>query len=280
MSNFASILVRLSNGKLMAGTLALASTMVLGSCDQPKLPCAPTNGLFAVKYTLVDGSGACSMLAGDNMTLHPYANVGKGRPDFRHMPVGMRSELIGNLVAQYKGDGAPELSSPDLSSVGTVTSDAPGDDGFCNVGPMNPTKVMLDAVAADPTAMPPTMALPATSLEQDWSDVRIYVTARNNGTQFSGTVKFTQDACSATFKVRGLLPSVDCEEQVTDAMGNAMGTGKPDDTLCSPCADPSKGRAVGSGISPDVDTVCDPVTLHCVPRNDTPSLLPSPIQCM
>jgi hypothetical protein len=280
MSNFDFNLARLSHGNLLLGTLAVAGAIVLGSCDQPKLPCAPSNGLFAVKYTLVEGSGACAMLAGDNMTLHPYANVGKGRPDFHHMPVGMRSELIGNLVAKYKGDGAPELSSPDLSSVGPVTSDAPSDDGFCEVGTMNPTKVMLEAVAADPTAMPPTDALPATTIQQDWSNVRIYVTARNNGTQFSGTVKYTQDACTATYKVRGLFPSIECEEQVTDALGKTMGTGKPDDTLCSPCADPSKRRALGSGISPDVATTCDPVTLHCVPANDTPSLLPSPIQCM
>jgi hypothetical protein len=204
--------------------------------------------------------------------------MGNGRPDFHHMPVAMRSERIANLVVAYHGDDAPELSAAELSSVGKVSSDAPGDDGFCEIGDMSATKVMLAAVAADPTNM--VEAMPATTIEQDWSAVRVYVTARNNGTQFSGTVKYTQDACTATYKVSGLFPSVSCEETVTDAMGKTMGTGKPDETLCSPCADPSKGRALGSGLSPDVATTCDPVTLHCVPANDTPSLLPSPVQCM
>ena len=280
MRNIARTFARVGRRR-MAGALALGGAVLLGSCNQPKLPCGPSNGLFAVKYILKEGAAtdACAMLKGDNMTLHPYANGGEGqRPNFKLMPVGMRSERIGNLVAQYKGDDAPELSSPTLSSVGHVTDLEPTDDGFCNVGEVSPTKVMLDPVPADPVKM--TEALPGTSIEQDWSNLKIYVTARNNGTQFSADLTYIQDGCTAKYAVRGLYPSIPCEEIVMGPDGKDMGTGKPDETLCSPCADPSKGRGVGSGISPDVATVCDPDTLTCVPANDTPSLLASPTQCM
>lgn len=45
-----------------------------------------------------------------------------------------------------------------------------------------------------------------------------------------------------------------------------------DETLCSPNPDVSKGRAVGSGINPDFNTVCDPTLLLCVLKSEPPSL--------
>jgi hypothetical protein len=280
MSNIQWMFARVGMGRrLGAAGLALGGALLVASCNQPALPCGPANGLYAVKFDLVEGTGACAMLKGDNMTLHPYANIGPNMaPDYKFMPVAMRSELIANTVVDYEGPDTPDLSATDLSSVGKVSSAEPQADGFCQVAGLSPAKVTLAAVAADPIMM--IEAKPATSIQQDWSDFKIYVTARNNGTQFTGTMKYTQDGCTATYKARGLFPSVDCEGTITGTDGKPTGSGKPDDTLCSPCADPTVGRAVGSGLSPDVQTVCDPDTLHCVPVNDTPSLLATPIKCM
>jgi hypothetical protein len=58
------------------------------------------------------------------------------------------------------------------------------------------------------------------------------------------------------------------EEEEVPPMGEIV----PDDTLCDAVPDQSKGREVGSMISPDYATFCSPDTLTCVLKSDPPSL--------
>ncbi|MFT3921292.1 MAG: hypothetical protein QM778_02030 [Myxococcales bacterium] len=64
-------------------------------------------------------------------------------------------------------------------------------------------------------------------------------------------------------------PEVDCGTPEPEA---PVGEMVPDDTLCDSVPDISKGRTIGSGISPDYATVCSPDTMFCVLKSDPPSL--------
>jgi hypothetical protein len=68
-----------------------------------------------------------------------------------------------------------------------------------------------------------------------------------------------------------LAPAVSCRQ--TDADGNpivnADRTYAVDPTLCDTDADPALGRYTGSGISPNTDFVCTPVSGFCVVNGDT-----------
>src|SRR5205807_1176894 len=89
--------------------------------------------------------------------------------------------------------------------------------------------------------------------------------------------------CSATYKVSGLYPAVGCEQTMTvmgpDRKPKQMGTGMPDETACSPCPDLAAGRSLGSGIGPDIQTVCDPDALYCLPKTELPSLRSTALVC-
>jgi hypothetical protein len=90
------------------------------------------------------------------------------------------------------------------------------------------------------------------SVEYVWNGVSVYVTAADQGSQFSGDVTITHDGCTVRYHAVGLWPGVPCD----DGNGNAM----PD--LCNPCAEPDRGRFTGSGISPDARVVCKPIFAH------------------
>jgi hypothetical protein len=126
-------------------------------------------------------------------------------------------------------------------------------------------------------------ALPAMTVKYEWANVAFYVSPSLIGTQFKADLTFTKDACTATYKVVGLYPGVPCEKTVSvmtcDGETTEEGTGMPNDEACSPCADPAKGRATGSGISPDVEVACDPDVLLCLPKADLPSLRPTSLEC-
>ncbi len=114
------------------------------------------------------------------------------------------------------------------------------------------------------------------SVKYEWTDVKVYVTAAAQGTQFSGHLKYTEDACVAEYNVAGVWPSVDCsvEKEVDDGMGGTKTILVADASLCCPSADPLGGRAVGSSINPDFPVKCDPNLLVCVLDTEEPTKLP------
>ncbi|WP_437604479.1 hypothetical protein WMF20_24880 [Sorangium sp. So ce834] len=91
----------------------------------------------------------------------------------------------------------------------------------------------------------------------EWSNVRLYVTAANLGNQFEAEVTYSEESCSARYKVVGVWPIVDCQVygENPDPEGEPLPTGKGDESICQ---DPL------SGISPDLKVKCDPVAFVCV----------------
>jgi hypothetical protein len=103
---------------------------------------------------------------------------------------------------------------------------------------------------------------PEQHVRYQWNDLRVYVTFATQGTAATGEVTITDEiaGCTATYLASALYPAVGCE--LLDAEGN--GTGIPDDLACCANADPDRGRAFGSGISPDLKVKCDPDLFLCV----------------
>jgi hypothetical protein len=270
----------LSRGFLPGALLGVAALATSCSVDQPKVPCTTAHGTFAVKYTLVPGSGSgeCAMLTAGLVGVQSYARKGKdGQEVFDRPPVALKTDEVGGLLETY----APQTADPAKTySLGEFMTLEPGADNFCPVSALTVAELHLTAVPAgvDPMTMMPTPALPAVDVRYDWSNVRFYVTPAILGTQFSAELTYTRNGCTARYKVSGLYPAISCGKEVTDP-GTMMMSMVPDPGLCSPCADPSMGRAAGSGINPDVQTTCDTGSLLCLPSADTPSLAAQTMVC-
>jgi hypothetical protein len=256
---------------LGVGSVAAVAAFLSSGCDQPKIQCTAGHGEFALKYKPV--SGTCPTPPGNVAGVQAYVKgVPGARPTFGKPPVAIKPAELGELAATY---GQP-VDILKVSAVGEFSDEEPGPDGFCRVGPLTPAAVTFAPVPAMTDAMGMMKpALPAVDVKYEWSDVKYYVTAANPGTQFTGRLKYTLNGCVAEYDVVALAPAVPCEKLGPDDKG----TGMPDETLCSPCADVAAGRATGSGIGPNIETVCDPELLLCVPKNAPPSLRSSVIQC-
>jgi len=261
---------------------ALAAGLTTCSTDQPKILCLTAHGGYAVRYTLVEGTGACAMLKGGVFGVQSYVEGGPGQsPIFTKPPVAMKPAEIGDLIVAYNAT----VDSSQQASVGTFADEKPSTDGFCTVGTMSPVTLDLAAVPAmpKPDGMGMTDELPAVNVRYELSNVRFYVSASVLGTVLSADLTYTKDGCTAKYKLNGLYPVVGCEriDTVTGPDGKPMDkpSGAPQAEACSPCADPNNGRPVGSGIGPDLDVSCDPDALLCVPAKDTPSLRATSLAC-
>ena len=71
---------------------------------------------------------------------------------------------------------------------------------------------------------------PAVTLKHVWKNVRFLVTPAHTGVAFEADLTYTQDGCTAEYKVVGLSPAAECGTQL-----------EPDQTKCAPEAD---GKAI------------------------------------
>jgi hypothetical protein len=256
-----------------AVVVALSGATALSGCDQPVITCATAQGSFAVKYTLIDGSGECATLDTGIVGVHSYGTRSGEGVTYARAPVAMKTEETGTLVDAY----GQSVDMTKVYALGAFLDEHPRSDGFCYVSDPAPAEIALAAVAPMPDGMGGmTAALPAVSLKQEWSKVRFVVSPAFIGTQFSGELTYTRNGCRAHYSVRGIFPAVSCAKEVMDPAG--MTSMVADPIACSACADPASGRA-SSGISPDVETVCDPKGLLCLPTRDPPSLAANAMMC-
>ncbi len=285
-------------GWLLAVT-ALASATTIVACSQAAVQCqaghtglglAPVDLGFTTRYYPVGTPGAACVLPGDLIGFETYHPPGGGedgtQPDFS-VPSGVafKTNALGDLIAAMadKGsvdpegtnhendDGTHVLAKHPAYSLGKFSTIEPVDD-FCKVDAPAPAVQEFPRVAA--SGMDP--EVPAMSVKYEWTDVKVYVTASAQGTQFSGHLKYTEDACVAEYNVAGVWPTVPCgvDKDVDDGMGGTKTISVPEDSLCCPSADPLGGRIVGSGINPDFPVKCDPNLLRCVLDTEDPTKLP------
>jgi hypothetical protein len=229
------------------------AAVVWSACElQPERQCAVARavsdgsiGSFAATYDLKPGQDEtrpCARLQPEPVGLQKYFDPqGPGR-------VAVRTERMGALVAQYRQQLGPE-QPPQPYSLGELESGVPGADDFCAVPQLSSARLDVPGT-------------PARSFLYEWSNLRIYNTPEVPGTQFVADLRYTEDGCSAEYKVQGIWPVVRCRNSRT---------GLPDESLCDPYADPAAGRLRGSGINPLFPVRCHPQALICVLTGEVPS---------
>jgi hypothetical protein len=211
--------------RLHRETLRISSLIALaaglGACDQPSPTCNIARGLFSAKYTLVPGTvtgtGDCGSLAGEELWVAAYTQP-KGNstaPDPKKLSIGIISSTQKGFLDRASCSGVENTSTETPHSLGAFASSKPDKDDFCYVPTLTPTQVTVGEAAAAEGGQcdgcnPPLPIEPAHDARYEWSNVRVYVTAAANGTQFSADLKYAVDGCSAQFKVTALYPSVSC----------------------------------------------------------------------
>jgi hypothetical protein len=276
-------------------TLGVAAAAGMASCSQPKIECQVALAVYspyAARYTLKSQPSAECMQyvqPGDLIGMefyHPPSADGTTY-DPNKTTIAVQADHLGSEVSNRGLDtaaghapyaqGAFSASQPDANDFCTVPS-------FTSAAQQDfPAVPGTGGTGGGGTGMPP---LDADSVKYEWSNLKVYVTAAAQGTQFSADLNYTENGCTIQYSVIGLWPAISCGG--TDDMGNP--TGMPDDRLCNPCANPDAGLTAGSGISPDFPVVCDPVLLTCVlgdaKANDkkttatsVPQILTTPADC-
>lgn len=269
--------------KVLVGAMGLASAAFFvfagASCDQPTIQCVVGHGPFFAKYELISGDAACyGGTLGEDIGLSTYLapNEDRSLADYDDRSIAIQSTTLGQLARDREGAGF-ELGTDKPYGFGKYTTN-PDANNICYTGGANGTATALsmadmnieefDTGEVDDMGNP--VILPAMHYQQEWRNIRTYVTAGVPGTQAVGEMVFRDvDAgCEASYKFVALFPSVFCGREVdTDGDGEPDDY-EPDNDACSPVADPAKGRVFGSGINPDFETTCDPQLLHCVLTTD------------
>jgi len=289
------------------------------SCEAPGMTCAAGHGPFFVKYKLTSGDDACYGITGEDVGFNTYLTpvgrtevrddtgkviaVDSQSADYNTRNIAIQSTTMGFTYRSLVpiGTVAPDGSGQPYA-FGPYTSKPDAGD-LCYAGGGGGTAPLAAAEINFPAADPMD---PSVHYRQEWSDVRIFVTANVPGTQVAGKMRFEDvvNGCSAEYTFYGMYPSVYCGEDVmgqadndgdpstpvendTDDDGDPMtdvadddGMPGPDmdaeevigtnavDLYCDAKGDPATGR-LGSGINPDFKTKCDPVDFHCVPVEGT-----------
>lgn len=261
---------------LLLGATALAGWGT--GCEQPAIDCRAARGSFASKYVLQTGTGACSELKGDVVGLQSYypASADNKTVDLSRSLLSVKASRITEMegaVGELIGEGCAEpsaITKSNLNAIGDFTSVDPDGNAVCSVPSSSVSEFQSNEIAAsgDPMDMENACGkgLPAIDIKYEWRNVRVLVSPDAPGTRFEADLTYTESGCSATYKVCGLWPAVDCAKYVLDDMGEPVRTEEPEQKLCDAVEDPEPpyGIPYGSGINVDFGAVCDPDTLLCV----------------
>jgi hypothetical protein len=214
------------------------------------------------------------MLAGDVVGLqsyYPAAADGKS-VDLTKTHLAVRASRLGEIEADVEGligEGCADetaLVKHELTSVGNFTAVDPDANAVCSVPTSSVGEIMTNEIMPSGDVMddknPCKDGYPPFNLKYEWRNVQVLVTADAPGTRFQADLTYTEDGCTATYKVCGVWPAVDCEK--LDAKGER--TGLPEQKLCDALPDPEPpyGLPAGSSINEDFGAVCDPELRLCV----------------
>jgi hypothetical protein len=236
----------------------VAAAVVSASCsDQPKPKCSASRGDFAAVYTLVSGTGDCSMLTGDVLSVQAYnppQSSSDQNPNYDKATIAIQPSaitgLLGGLATDPNADDHPY-------GIGDFSTSTPGDDGFCVAPTLAPAKLRLPAVPADATMCPPVDAMPAVDVTYAFTNVRVYNTANAQGNELSADLAYTTiDAsgmtCFATYHVRGLYPAFPCGVDIPAAGDDGGGA-----EAAAPTDDGATAEAGGDDAGGDAGPAAD-----------------------
>lgn len=237
----------------MAGLAALTAAVATShGCSQAKPECtvgSASGSPFTARLALVDGDpeSACGQKKSLTLGMQVYHPDAGGSPDRSTRVVAIQT--LG-LSAAPRDDAAKDKPY----ALGTFTSLEPDEHDICTIPTFEPAQGTVPPEGtggsgdggtggADPGE--------SRSVKYEWSNMRVYVTAANLGNQFEADLTYTEEGCTAKYKVVGVWPRIDCQiyEANPDPEGLPMPTGEKDDAICD---DPA------SGLSPDLRVTCDP----------------------
>jgi len=264
---------------LMLGTAALS---IWGAgCEQPTIDCRATRGGFATTFVLQNGSGTCSQLQTSVVGLQSYYGKGTGnnQVDITKSSLAIRPENIiaaEDAVLGLIDEGCADetaIVTTEYNAVGAFVSVDPDESGICSVPSTSTTRFHSNAIAPSGDPMDPENAcaegLPEQNISYEWRNVKVHVSTAGPGNRFEADLTYTENDCTAQYKVCGVWPVVHCEKldpaQATEEDPDGH-TGQPEDKLCDgePDLEPQYGIPYGSGINTDYKPKCDPVALVCV----------------
>ncbi|PTL78932.1 hypothetical protein [Vitiosangium sp. GDMCC 1.1324] len=244
-------LIGLGTGVVLASVLGACNAAQQDpQCVVAKAVSDGSTGSFAATYSLKEGqdpSLSCARLKPEPVGLEKYFSKDENGPE----SVVIRSSRLGKLLTDEDVQVDPDAPNQ-ANSPGVLTTAAPGPDNFCEVPTLAPSRLVVRSTAGG--------SGPGMDLTYAWSNLRIYNTPDIPGTQFVADLRYTENGCTAEYKVRGIWPVVSCATK-----------GKPDESKCDPYADPPV-RLRGSGINPSFPVKCDPDALICVLTGEVPSV--------
>jgi hypothetical protein len=242
----------------MLALTAAAGLAALSGCEQRGAACATAHGAYAVKLTVRSNPDSCEVNPGGVYGLATYNHEGKdNRPDLNRALMAIQSDELATMVleAEFRLEEAIDPGQPTYAR-GDFTAADPNSRGLCEV----PTLTKVDkTIPVQPAiedddedeSLP---EIPEMNFGYEWSGLKFLVSEANQGTRFTGTLKYTANGCTAEYDAVGLYPAVYCGDD----------DGNPEDRWCSATPIAELGMVFGSGISPDFKTQCDPVLLLCV----------------
>ncbi|HEY0882551.1 MAG TPA: hypothetical protein VGD87_13505, partial [Archangium sp.] len=101
-----------------------------------------------------------------------------------------------------------------------------------------------------------TSSLPAVRYQVEWSDFRVFMTDKVQGTAFKADLRYTEGGCTANYKATGIWPAHECKT----------------DGDCDPQPNADEGRVFGSGLNPEFKPVCNVDLGYCVPSVDVATI--------
>jgi hypothetical protein len=288
-----------------ATMVALAATWASTGCEQPDIDCRAARGDFAVKFTQIEGDcGGLTVGFVGLESFHPSAdgetqdygqvnlaiqseaigNLMQGfgpDPDPNHKPYGLgtfaATEPSGDVCtvptfspAQYTLEEIPGeggmggAGGAGGGEGGAGTGGAEGGAGGMGgaAGGAGGAAGGAGGMCPDPGPDP---GFPATDIQMQWSNVRVYVTPAAPGTQFTAELAYSETvdgvSCSSKYKLVGLWPVVDCGIYEFDECDNLI-SATPNEAACH--LDPANAPPGSVVINPDFNVTCDPDLLVCV----------------
>jgi len=266
--------------RIFAGMLAAGvATASLNACSQknPSPPCNTGHGDYAAKYLYIEGSktgtGTCDQLVGEAIGVDKY------------YPIDGGASLVALQPETSMALGLAPAEGGNLYALGNLESEKPTPEDMCNLVNMKPVDALYTPAAVElledggmPDGTAPDLGNGSVVPLEDggsayqpndqavkyvFDNVKFWtIGAAPSAQQFTADLTYTQDGCSAKYKVVAMYPAVHCVTQ--DENGNPVA----DNALCDPKEDYDAGRLFGSGIFYEFETFCDIKSGYCQLKAD------------
>jgi hypothetical protein len=249
----------------------LTAALATACAEQPDVQCFAALSVYSPYTVRLDKvSGDCpeeptAMFVGAQTYVKNPTNPGDGINS-----IALQAQEAGEWIA--RGQVAePQVLPPANQKpygFGKFTSKHPDSKDICEVPSLTPGEVTLAAVPetivtpdGDDEGTEPDEVLDpqdAVSASYKWSNVQVYVTAANTGTQWAGDLEYTKNGCTAKYRALAVSAAVYC--------GTEEETPKPNQAACD---EAQSNSTVSDDFAP---LKCDPNLLHCVLTGDFPAL--------